>query len=534
VLAHRSVDLIVGVLAALKSGGVYLPLDPDLPDARLRQMIADSGADLVLCASQLAPRLAGGATSARVLLLEQPPTGQPDTDPEPLAGWADPAYLIYTSGSTGKPKGVLNTHRGLCNRLDWMQRTFRLDGGDAVLHKTPVGFDVSVWELLWPLLAGARLVMAAPGAHRDPGYLREVIEKRGISTVHFVPSMLDAFLEESDLAQCDGLRRTICSGEELTPATAAKFLRRVPGELHNLYGPTEAAIDVTAWQCQDPDVRESVRLPIGRPIQNMRVSVLDAWGNEAPVGLSGELSLSGVGVALGYHNDPELTAQRFPADLAGGPSARSYRTGDLGRWRGDGVIEYLGRIDRQLKIRGTRIEPAEIEAALAGHTSVASAAVTVAGNADRRRLVAGVVPRDGVTVEGLPAELRTYLSIRLPEAMIPASIVVFDRMPLTTSGKLDYAAIAAVALAETPPPRRGPDQPSSDDLAGPLQAIWAEVLGIPDVGLDDDLFELGGHSLTVTQISVRTRKRLGIDLPLHVFYDTPTVRGILERLRKTA
>jgi amino acid adenylation domain-containing protein len=536
VLAPRSADLIVGVLAVLKSGAVYLPLDPDLPDSRLHQMIADSGADLVLSASRLAPRLATAADPPRILLLEQPPTGQPTTVPVPLTVSSDPAYLIYTSGSTGMPKGVLNSHRGLCNRLDWMQRAFPLDESDAVLHKTPVGFDVSVWELLWPLLAGARLVMAAPGGHRDPAYLGDVIDRRHVTTLHFVPSMLQAFLADTDPGRCASLRRTICSGEELTPATATDFLQRMPGELHNLYGPTEAAIDVTAWHCTEPEMAGRARLPIGRPIQNMRVSVTDPWGNETPIGSSGELVLAGPGIALGYHNDPELTAQRFLPDPEAGATALRYRTGDLGRWAEDGVIEYLGRIDRQLKMRGIRIEPGEIEAVLLTHPSIAAAAVTVTGDPDRR-LVAGVTATPGAT-EGLTAQLRAYLAERLPEAMVPATVAVFDAMPLTSSGKLDYAAIAAAApLAAPREPTRATATAAGepdDDLSASARAIWAEVLGLTDIGADDDIFDLGAHSLTITQISVRMRKRLGVDLPMHTYYDFPTVAGILTAARKAA
>ncbi|WP_432970259.1 non-ribosomal peptide synthetase [Dactylosporangium sp. CA-233914] len=532
VLARRGADLIVGVLAVLKAGAVYLPLDPDQPDPRLYQILADSGAELVLCASQLAPRLAGAPVQARALLLEQPPAGQPDTDPPPQAVAADPAYLIYTSGSTGAPKGVLNSHRGICNRLDWMQRAFPIDATDAVLHKTPIGFDVSVWELLWPLLAGARLVPATPGGHRDPGYLHDVINRHRVTTVHFVPSMLAAFLEEPGVEDCTSLKRTICSGEELTPALASVFLARMPGELYNLYGPTEAAIDVTAWHCTPSAVQAAARLPIGHPIQNMRLAIVDAWDNDVPVEVAGELLLAGPGVALGYHNLPALTARRFVTDPGGPPGSRRYRTGDLCRWRADGTVEYLGRIDRQLKLRGTRIEPVEIEAAFNAHPAVAQAAVTVTGTGDERRLVAAVTPVAGTDTTGLPADLRAHLAARLPEAMVPTHIAVFDTMPLTANGKLDHTAIAAASTtrpAAAPPARMSRPVGGTPDeaMTEQIRAIWAEVLGVPDVGPDDDLFDLGGHSLTVTQIAARMRRRLGIDLPLHAFYDASTISGLL-------
>jgi amino acid adenylation domain-containing protein len=528
VLARRSADLVIGLLAVLKAGAAYLPLDPDQPDERLAFMLTDAGAKLVLTASLLAPRL--GGADVRAVLLEQAPAGRSTEDPEPAAGPADPAYLIYTSGSTGTPKGVLNSHRGLCNRLDWMQRAFPLGADDVVLQKTPIGFDVSVWELFWPLMTGARLVMASPGGHRDPAYLREVITDRRVTTVHFVPSMLGVFLEEPDAGSCASLRRTICSGEELTPALAAEFLRRMPGELHNLYGPTEAAIDVSSWRCAPERVAGRRRLPIGRPIQNMRLYVVDRWGNPVPAGIPGELLIGGPGVALGYLGREELTAERFVPDRFV-PGARLYRTGDLARLREDGDVDYLGRIDRQVKLRGNRIEPGEIEAALLAHPDVAQAAVVVAGTEGDRRLIAYVVsgPDDDVR----PGPLRTFLAARLPDYMIPAAFVVVDGLPLTANGKLDHAALAERPVrrpaAGTAPAGTAPAGTArvDDRLVEDVRAIWAEVLGIEGLGPDDDLFDLGGHSLTITQIATRMRRRLRLDLPLQVFYDTPTVSGVV-------
>jgi amino acid adenylation domain-containing protein len=521
VLARRSADLVIGLLAVLKAGAAYLPLDPDQPDERLAFMLADAGARLVLTASLLAPRL--GGADVRAVLLEQAAGGRSAEDPEPAAGPADPAYLIYTSGSTGTPKGVLNSHRGLCNRLDWMQRAFPLGADDAVLQKTPIGFDVSVWELFWPLMTGARLVMASPGGHRDPAYLRKVITERRVTTVHFVPSMLGVFLEEPDAGSCASLRRTICSGEELTPALAAEFLRRMPGELHNLYGPTEAAIDVSSWRCELEHVIGRRRLPIGRPIQNMRLYVVDRWGNPLPAGLPGELLIGGPGVALGYLGREELTAERFVPDRFV-PGTRLYRTGDLARLREDGDVDYLGRIDRQVKLRGNRIEPGEIEAALLAHPDVAQAAVVVAGSGDDKRLVAYVVsgPDDDVR----PGPLRTFLAARLPDYMIPATFAVVDGLPLTANGKLDHAALAARPVPH-PAVDTGDTTPADDRLVEDVRAIWAEVLGVEGLGPDDDLFDLGGHSLTITQIAIRMRRRLRLDLPLQVFYDTPTVSGVV-------
>jgi len=461
----------------------------------------------------------------RAVLLEQTLTGRVATDPQPLAGPDDPAYVIYTSGSTGTPKGVPNSHRGLANRLDWMQRAFPIGADDAVLHKTPIGFDVSVWELFWPLMTGARLVVASPGGHRDPQYLRKVITGSGITTAHFVPSMLRVFLEEPDVESCVSLRRTICSGEELTPALAAEFLRRMPGELHNLYGPTEAAIDVSSWHCTPETVAGRTRLPIGRPIQNTRLYVVDPWDNPVPAGIAGELLIGGVGVALGYLGRPELTAERFVPDpyLPGG---LLYRTGDLARWREDGDLDYLGRIDRQVKLRGYRIEPGEIEAAITSYPGVTQGVVLVTGPDAGRRLVAYVVPT--ADEEPDPAGLRAYLAARLPGHMIPVAFVPVKSLPLTGNGKLDHAALAALPVPQPASGQAtGGSYPADDPLLEDVRAIWAEVLRVEAIGLDDDLFDLGGHSLTVTQIAARMRRRLRLDLPLQLFYDRPTVRGVV-------
>ncbi len=424
-----------------------------------------------------------------------------------------------------------------------MQRHYPLGVDDVVLQKTPIGFDVSLCELFWPLMVGARLVIARPGGHRDPRYLREVIADRGVTMVHFVPSMLAAFLDEPGVGDCTSLRRTICIGEELPPGLAARFLAAVPGELHNLYGPAEAAIVVSGWQCTPAEVSGAVRLPIGRPMQNMRLSVLDRWGNPAPVGIAGELVIGGPGVALGYRDRPGLTADRFVPDPAGPPGARRYRTGDLARLRGDMQLEYLGRTDRQIKLRGNRVEPGEIEAALLDHPAVTRAAVFVDDSGDDRRLVA-CVAAGGAAGADLAADLRERLAGRLPDYLVPARVVVFDRLPLSANGKLDSAELAArVAGAPEAAGREQPEAtaqrhtaagPDGGGLAAEVTAIWADALGVPTLGLHDDLFDLGGHSLTVTRIAARMRQELHVDLPLHVFFDGPTVAEVLDAAARRA
>ncbi|MEU6508501.1 amino acid adenylation domain-containing protein [Streptomyces sp. NPDC046942] len=396
VCAERSAELVVALLGVLKSGAAYVPLDPEYPVERLEFMLADTAPAILLTQEHLRGRLPH--TDATVLALDTGWESTADAAGDPLPADADPdtlAYMIYTSGSTGRPKGVLNTHRGIVNRLLWMQDRYRLDGTDRVLQKTPCSFDVSVWEFFWPLMTGATLVLARPGEHRDPAALAAVMRREGITTAHFVPSMLQVFLEQDGLAEsCARLRRVVCSGEALPFSLQERFFARLPHSgLHNLYGPTEAAVDVTAWQCVPGDERGIV--PIGRPIANTRTLVLDQHLNPVPVGVVGELHIGGVQVARGYHNRPELTEERFVPDPFGAPGDRLYKTGDLARLLPDGAIEYRGRADFQVKVRGIRIEPGEVEAVLTRHPEVREAAVVARDDErspDRKQLVAYVVP----------------------------------------------------------------------------------------------------------------------------------------------
>ncbi|MEU8367815.1 non-ribosomal peptide synthetase/MFS transporter [Micromonospora tulbaghiae] len=504
VCAERSVELVAGLLGVLKAGGAYLPLDPEYPADRLAFMVGDADAPVVLVQSHLRDVLPD--TGATVLELDDAAVwaDQPGTDPGPTAGPEHLAYVIYTSGSTGRPKGVPNTHRGIVNRLDWMQKTYGLGADDAVLQKTPASFDVSVWEFFWPLRTGARLVLAKPGGHKDAGYLRDLLVSERITTAHFVPSMLTVFLAEDGVEAATALRRVICSGEELPLASAADFTARLPWcGLHNLYGPTEAAIDVTAWACEPDRLAQVTSVPIGAPIANLRLHVLDPSGAQCPVGVAGELHIGGVGLARGYHRRPALTAEKFvPDPYSDEPGARLYRTGDLARWvvgpDGAGVIEFLGRIDHQVKLRGLRIELGEIESALREQPGVTEATVVVREDSPGdKRLTAYLV---GAAEH---AALKAALKDTLPEYMVPAAFVTLDALPLTPNGKLDRKALpapvvtreASVALVE---PR--------DDTERALAAIWSEVLGVDTLGIDDDFFDLGGHSMLATQVVAKIRK----------------------------
>ncbi|MFP2934401.1 non-ribosomal peptide synthetase, partial [Pyxidicoccus sp. 3LG] len=354
---ERGVDLMVALLGVLKAGGAYVPIDPETPAQRKSFVLQDCGAPVLLTVQHLASDwkpevrhlVALDTEAARLSAL-------PDTNVPTSVTEDHLAYVIYTSGSTGQPKGAMNTHAAICNRLLWMQEAYGLDASDSVLQKTPYTFDVSVWEFFWPLLTGARLVMAQPGGHRDPTYLTGIIERERITTLHFVPSMLRPFLEEPGLAEsCASLRRVFCSGEALPPELRDRFFSCVGAELHNLYGPTEAAVDVTSWACVREDRRPLV--PIGRPIANAQMYVLDARLRPVPPGVPGELYIGGDPLARGYLGRPALTAERFvPDPFSTEPGARLYRTGDKSRWRQDGTLEYLGRLDFQVKVRGFRIE----------------------------------------------------------------------------------------------------------------------------------------------------------------------------------
>ncbi|WP_437275953.1 amino acid adenylation domain-containing protein [Sorangium sp. So ce375] len=489
VCLHRSRALVVALLAVLKAGGAYVPLDPELPPERLSQHVADAGIDLLLTSAALRDEL--GLAAARVaqvddlgaLAQRSAPPGTPELDPGGLA------YVIFTSGSTGRPKGAMNTHRAICNRLSWMQAEYGLTDEDRVLHKTSIGFDVSVWELFWPLITGARLELCPRGQHRDPSAIARLLAARSISTVHFVPSLLDRFLQAGPLPELPRLRRVVCSGEALSTSLADAFFARLPAvSLHNLYGPTEAAVDVTAWACR----RGEAPVPIGRPIANTRIHLLDPHLRPVPIGAPGELCIGGVAVGRGYIRAPSLTAGAFvPDPFAAG--ARLYRTGDLARLREDGAIEVLGRIDHQIKIQGVRIEPAEIEDALRAHPSVSQAAVVARAVEGKTQLMAYVVAPSTTTA----AELRAHLAARLLPAMIPASFVHLAALPLTASGKLDRRALPEPAgVSES---RERPATPTELRLA----AVWSEVLRVEAVARHDDFFALGGDSIAAMRVAAR-------------------------------
>ncbi|MGZ2359293.1 amino acid adenylation domain-containing protein [Streptomyces sp. 372A] len=501
--AERSPELVAALLAVLRTGACYTPLDTEYPPERLAFMLDDSGARVVL--TQRSVPVPGDCRAA-VLFLEDDDPDDPHRGSAPTASVSspapdDPAYLIYTSGSTGRPKGVPNTHRAIVNRLLWMQRSYPIGPEDSVLQKTPAGFDVSVWEFFWPLMTGARLVLARPGGQKDAAYLTELIRSAPVTVAHFVPSMLPLFLAEEGAGRCTALRRVVCSGEALPPDAARAFHETLPGcALANLYGPTEAAVDVSAWECQGP----SDAVPIGFPVDNIRLHVLDRALRPVPPGAPGEIHIAGTGVALGYHRRPGLTACRFVPDPYGPPGSRLYRTGDLGRRRPDGALEHLGRIDQQVKLRGLRIEPGEIESALRALPPVSEAAVVVREDTPGDKRLAAYLVTAGEEPPPDPQELRAALKQVLPDYMVPASFTALPALPLTPNGKLDRRGLPAPQVHRTSGAASAPRTPAERVLA----TVWSEVLGLDEVGVDEDFFDLGGHSLLATQVVARARKLL--------------------------
>ncbi|MFF2012621.1 amino acid adenylation domain-containing protein [Streptomyces sp. NPDC058195] len=521
VAMERSLDLVVALLAVLKAGGAYVPLDTGLPAARLAAIAEDARPAVVLTHGSLAGELpAPGCPVLRLEDLAGELAAHSAHDPGVAVDGEDLAYVIFTSGSTGRPKGVMNVHAALRNRLLWMQDAYGLDATDRVLQKTPFSFDVSVWEFFWPLMTGAALVVARPGGHRDSGYLAGTIAAEEITTVHFVPSMLQLFLTEPP-GKSAGLRRVFCSGEELPRALQDRFLELHRAELHNLYGPTEAAIDVTFWRCR-PQGGDPRPVPIGRPIANTRMYVLDRRGRPVPAGVPGELCIGGRGLARGYVNRPELTAERFTDDPFV-PGARIYRTGDLARHRCDGALEFLGRLDHQVKLRGQRLELGEIEAVLARHATVREAVVVAHEFAPGDVRLAAYVTAAGA-VAPVPGDLAGHLREQLPEYMVPAFFTVLDALPLTPSGKTDRKAL--------PEPRPGGIGPQArfvapeDGLQQELAGMWCGLLGVERVGMRDNFFDLGGHSLLMAEFRTALAASPGHELTMVELFQHPTIESL--------
>ncbi|MYR08784.1 amino acid adenylation domain-containing protein [Gordonia sp. SID5947] len=523
----RSVEQIVALHGVTLAGGAFLPIDPAEPTARLQHIVETARPAVVITAGgdAVADHEVDTVGLDELRTDAHPGRGRHAVHtPRPARPHADhPAYVLFTSGSTGKPKGVIISHRSIVNRLTWMQSRYALDSSDRVLQKTPATFDVSVWEFYWPMVTGATMVIPSPDGHRDPWYLRDVIARHAVTTTHFVPSMLSAFAaahggDDGAVDDLRSLRRIVTSGEALTPDTVAAVGRLTDAPVHNLYGPTEAAVDVTF---HDHCTSDAGAVPIGAPVWNTTAQVLDHRLAPQPIGAIGELYLGGIQLARGYRNRPDLTAARFVADPYGG-GTRLYRTGDLVRRRGDGELEYLGRTDSQVKIRGQRVELGEIEAALSSLDGVRAAGVIIRDDvvADEAAVV-GYVSGEDLTDRTLRAELAD----RLPEHMVPTAIVVLDELPTTANGKLDRRALPA-------PPR----QASTENVApeGPIEHLVADtvaaVLGTDQVSMSDNFFALGGNSLSATRVAARLSRASGRRIDLRAVFDSAELVGIAETI----
>ncbi|GAA2496716.1 amino acid adenylation domain-containing protein [Streptomyces gobitricini] len=517
----RSPRMLVAVYAVLKAGGAYVPLDPTLPANRIAYIVDHSGTGLVLVDDDTAHAVPGRAT----LHVDDPDVAAQDgTDLPAVSGPGHLAYVIYTSGSTGRPKGVMVEHRAIVNRLWWMQRAYPLGPGDTVLHKTPFTFDVSVWEIFWWSLAGASVVTLPNGDEKNPELIARRIAEFGVTTTHFVPSMLHAFLQYTAATGgspgLGSLRRVFASGEALAVAHVQAFTRDLGAhaELVNLYGPTEAAVDVTCQPCAGTDATRTV--PIGRPIDNIRLHIRTRDGGRAPIGTPGELCIAGTGLARGYLNAPELTEERFIPN-AFEPAGRLYRTGDLARWLPDGTIEYLGRIDTQVKIRGYRIELGEIEHVASAAPGVADCAVTTAPDAaGDHALVAYVVPGDGYRADAL----RAALTAELPSYMVPRHLVEVTAIPTSHNGKRDLKSLPLPSVA---PAATGEHIAPRTPVEETVAAIWAEVLGTERIGVHDSFFALGGDSIKFIAVLARARAT-GLHFTFQDLFAHPTVAELAE------
>ncbi|MFC0337240.1 enterobactin synthetase component F [Kushneria avicenniae] len=514
----RSLEMQVALLAIHHVGAAWLPLPLEYPDARLDDIVTRAAPRLILGSDEQRSRfdqvLVQGLSLADADERHELIPGSPAQRDAALG-----AYVLFTSGSTGRPKGVLVEHHAIVNRILWMQGRYALGGGDRVLQKTPNGFDVSVWEFLWPMISGATLVMAREGGHRDPRYLIDTLISESITTLHFVPSMLDILLDEltpEDVERLQALRQVFVSGEALSRELEKRFLSLLPGvALHNLYGPTEAAVDVSAWQCRHNDGQGSV--PIGAPIWNTHLHVLDGAFQPVPVGMPGELYIAGRNLARGYLGQPELTAERFIDCPALESDSKLYRTGDLARWRFDGVLEYLGRIDHQVKLRGQRLELGEIESVMLALEGVAHAVVSVHGSGSSARLVGYVVPDASATL--VIESLKRHLARALPDYMVPGVIMTLDALPLSPNGKLDRRALPA---PESGDEGMAPTSPRQQIMAD----LFAEVLDLERVGIRDNFFDLGGNSLNALQLIRRLNDALGANLTIATLFEAPTIEAL--------
>ncbi|MDQ1353575.1 MAG: hypothetical protein QG657_3881 [Acidobacteriota bacterium] len=518
---ERTVSMIVGILGILKSGGVYLPIDPELPQDRIDFMLKDSGANLLVTSKD--------KEGEKILLEEIPKSSYPLTFlPSYLLNSSNLAYIIYTSGSTGRPKGVLIEHRSVVNRLHWMQENYPISGKDVLIQKTSFMFDVSVWEIFWWSFEGASLYLLESGGEKNPQRIIGAVERFGVTVMHFVPPMLSAFLDyvetNSVSSKLSGLKKVFASGEALNSRQVEDFNRVLNQSngtgLINLYGPTEATVDVSYFNCPARDV--PVNIPIGKPIDNIQLYIINRFLQLQPIGIPGELCISGIGLARGYLNSPELTAERFIRPYRSNRTYIFHKTGDLARWLPDGNIEYLGRIDRQIKIRGFRIELGEIECRLLSHKDIMEAIVLYREDRGKEKYLCAYL----IAVEKIPLpELRAFLAQYLPDYMIPLHFVQLEKMPLTPNGKIDRKALP---VPETGDIFSGEYMAPRDEIEEKLTRIWMDILGLEKekISVRHNFFQLGGYSIGLIKLLSMIFNEFGIEMPITHIYQNPTIQEI--------
>ena len=529
ICVERSLEMVVGLLGILKAGGAYMPLDPEYPKDRLSFMLADAQVTVLLTLDRHLERLP--EHEGKVVCVDgnwQTIAQESNENPANVATADHLAYIIYTSGSTGKPKGVMIPHKALANYMGWMQSTFPLTVEDRVVQKTPFSFDASIWEFYLPLLAGARLVMARPGGHQDSAYLVKLLEEQHITVLHVVPSLLHVLLEEKEFPGCTSLRRVFCGGEELSVELQERFFSTHGAELYNMYGPTETTITSIFWPCKATDAYR--RVPIGRPIANTQIYILDDHLQPVPIGLPGNLYVGGHGLARGYLNRPDLTAEMFiPNPFRTKPGSHLYNSGDRAKYHPDGTITFLGRVDHQVKIRGFRIEPGEIETVLSSQREVAASVVVAREDKPGdKRLVAYVVPDAAYNLD--VKAFRIFLKQKLPDYMIPSAFVILDELPLTPNGKIDRLALPAPDQLQ--PHRESAFTPPRTSFEKLLAEMWGQILGLDAIGVHDDFFELGGHSMLAIQLVAWVRRDFGVELAVREVFEEPTISGLAINILK--
>ncbi|QXE24305.1 amino acid adenylation domain protein [Richelia sinica FACHB-800] len=525
ICVERSLEMVVGLLGILKAGGAYVPLDPNYPSERLAFILADTKTPFILTQGKLVSQLP--PHQAKVICLDsewEKIAANSQENPVCTTTIDNLIYTIYTSGSTGKPKGVMIPHQGILNQLLWRQETFKLNANDKVLQTISFSFDPSVWQIFWPLCCGAQLILARPGGHQDPSYLVQVIAKQKITVIALVPSLLRVLLEEPSIKNCRCLRHIFCGGEPLPIELIEYFFERLNLNhvLHNCYGPTEASIDATFWTCQRQI--KYTTAPIGRPITNTQIYILNENLQHVSTGEIGELHIGGISLARGYLNRPDLTQQKFiPNPFNHKNSSRLYKTGDLVRYLPDGNIEFIGRVDQQVKIRGFRIELGEIETVLNQHSGVSqSVVIAKKDKIGNNQLLAYVVPHQQQIPNSI--QIRRFVQGKLPEYMVPSRFIFLDQLPLNPNGKIDRQALHDTNLST--PELETKFVAPQNEIERQITQIWEEILGIQPIGIKDNFFDLGGNSLLAVKMFWQIENRLGTNLPLATLLQSGTIEAL--------